>query len=336
MLGQNAIYCDVGLRISIENLPQQLAPHPLSFELCVPFVAEQDELVDVVPILRDDSQIANLVFGNDAALRNEDAGTFYNDEEKDVLFTRLSSDSSKRVNTDKRIGFSLWLIQSDGPVSNGDVRYMRFRFRVRRAGRSWSWQNGPRRKSHAISDLRVNELRERPELEDSPDYGLMCDVAEANVFIATPSSLRVGRVSPEPSHVRILEGRGWEKYMRRRIGDQSSVLVVTHWKLSGVTKIHPFRALIEVERRSPTPIRAALIAVVLSLAGFLALSPLTTVSNSALATILSYIAVWLTGLGIGAALVAYRLLVPFILNQGYKRIRLVFRALERWRYRLPR
>ena len=340
VLGRYTKYCDVGIRLrTLEQAPGVSDPERLKFGVCLPFVTEASEVADVIPVIRDNPLVANLVFGNDAEAPRSQNGSapIYHDGEKHVALTCLNLKHVNLESTDRRTGFSLWTLSSEGPVTAQQIVYLRARFRVRHPGRTWSWQNGPRRRSHAICDLRVNELRERPDILNPPDFRRhVRPVSTVNVFVATPSNLRVGRVSPEPSHVRVLEGRGWETYMQRRIGTQQSVLVITHWKQANVNDENPVRALLEVERRSPTPMRAALTAVLLTLIGLLLILPPETLRHSTAALVASNTFVYMTGLSLAGTLTVYRILVPIILNRRYKHIKQVVDWLEKKKYRIRR
>lgn len=346
LFGRYAIFCDVGLRITPgparadENLPQGQngLPDQIELDLCLPFVAEEEDgVTDLVPGIRDKKETANLVFGNDNDVTRDSRNRpVYNDGERTVILTTVDYEGARRRSVDRTLGFSLWRISTAAPVETTDLIYLRVRFRVRQPGRTWSWQNGPRRRSHAISDIRINELRELPRIDSPPDFkSAMLDIESVNVFLCTPSNLRVGRVSPVPTYIRILEGQGWESYLQRRIGTQASVLLITHWKiLHGATQRDPGRVLLELEKRTPTPIRAALTAVALSLAGFVVLSPPGTVAQSLLALVVSNVFAWIAGLSIATFVTFYKFVVPFVLDRRYRQLRRLLAWLENKRYRL--
>jgi len=124
--------------------------------------------------------------------------------------------------------------------------------------------------------------------------------------------------------------------MQRRIGTHRSVTVITHWKHADVDEENPVRALMEVERRSPTPMRAALTAVLLALAGLILIMPPDTLQGSLGSTIISNALVWISGISIASLMIVYRLVVPFILNKRYRAVKRLVNWLEKRRYKMRR
>jgi hypothetical protein len=231
---------------------------------------------------------------------------------------------------------SIWRISARRHSSSvGTSLYLRMRFRMRRTGRAWAWQTSERRRSHAISDIRVNELRERPDLAgDAPDFrNDAMDIRRVNSFIIIPARFKAGRVNPAPSYVRILESHAWQLYLRRSLGLGNEAFVITYWSMADVTSTRPFRAFIEVERRRPTAVRAAMASTIVILVGLLLLHS----ASSLRSTFLFESAYWawaiLSGLGAGALIIAWRLVAPLIMSGRWKKAAKLMRRYEYFRYR---
>lgn len=269
---------DFGVRLTLEE--NAGSGRPVAFRVGLPFaVLDKSEKVrDLVPALVNDNAMCALVFGaSDLSIevkQNEGwkSGTWLEDGETTdsagntvsdrMLFVRLEQDKCSEVERTQDGRYSLWEISAgDREVHSGTSIYLRFRFATRRPGRIWDWQGGVRSNAHAISDLRVSEFRERPLLQNPPNYSTdVLDADRVNGFVILPSSLKAGRVSPQPKYVRVLENGSWEKYLGRRLGRTGEHFLITYWTKEGVTQGSPFRSFLEVERRRPTAVRAVTIA----------------------------------------------------------------------------
>jgi hypothetical protein len=221
------------------------------------------------------------------------------------------------------------------PVAGGETLYVRIRFQVRRIGRTWSWQRVGWRRSYVIADLRVNELREKPNVNPAPDFANDSKQLErVNFFLVVSSRLKVGQISPRPKYNRLLEGRLWESYLRRRLGRRKDVFVITLWRDDNVTSEHPFRAFMELERRRPTAGRYTLMMSLLTLLGVLLLTSPGSLQQSIAAGLLGSVIVYI--LAIGATLpvlfLIFRMVLPYI--PKLRNVPKWIRSLENWRYRL--
>jgi hypothetical protein len=336
VFGRQVLLCDVGLRIKL--LEDIDANHVAELDLALPFVADSRTLVDLVPIIRDHEELFNLIFGNTGHRPFMNQGAwFFNDGEGDMRFTPIEADECKERMVSRDQDLSIWRITARRQACAADTSlYIRVRFRIRRAGRAWSWQKSERRHSHAISDIRVNELRERPDLAgNAPDFRNDAqDIARVNSFIIVPARLKAGRESPLPDYVRILESHAWQPYLGRSLGLGNEAFLITYWSLADVTSTRPFRAFIEVERRRPTAIRAAMTSTIIILAGLFLLQSTTSLKASFLSVAAYWAWVIATGLSAGAFVIAWRLVAPLVMNGKWKKAAGLLQRYENFRYRI--
>lgn len=264
ILGQQIYYCDLGICAVIEREPTP--GQRLSFELRLPFVADFDEVSDLMPLMRNDDQLLALVFGtSDLKAQAESFGRCVRDEPTKGPLLLLDLDlSACKAHKPANDGESRWLISSgdlDGVPAQSRV-YVRMRFTTHAPGRLWAWQRSGRWNSHAICDLRVNDFRQSSH---DVDFARLATFERVNAFIIASANYKSGRVSPTPKYVRILETSAWVAYLRRRLGRPREMFIITYWKRADVSErvdqSHPFRAFIELERRRPTAAKSTTIGV---------------------------------------------------------------------------
>lgn len=295
IFGRQVILCDVGLRLSLTGAVTD--QRPLKFDLGLPFtVRDEQGLHDLVPVMLEKPELCSLIFGDIKAVPNSFGSgvSTVDDGGGDMRLERCDSASSKPDSSVQADGrpFSLWTVAAKAvDIPSGVSVYMRFRFRLQKAGSTWAWQRGERRRSHAISDLRVNELRDKPQFNGTgPDFSRALPIERVNGFVITQARLKAGRVSPEPKYVRILEGGLWDSYVKRRLSRSEEPFIATYWTATKVDRDKPFRAFLEVERRRPTSARWSMVTIVLLVAAFTLLEPLESVKTSIAANALS--ALW--------------------------------------------
>lgn len=336
VFGRQVLLCDIGLRIKlVENIDPN---HVAEFDLAMPFAGDPSSMIDLVPIIRDHEELFNLIFGNTGHRPFiHDGAWFFNDGEGDMRFTAIEAEQCRERMTSSDQDLSIWRITARRQAcAAGTSLYIRVRFRVRRSGRAWSWQRSERHHSHAISDIRVNELRERPDLAgDAPDFrNDAMDIARVNSFIIVPARFKAGRVNPLPDYVRILESHAWQVYLRRSLGLGNEAFVITYWSMADVTATKPFRAFMEVERRRPTAIRTAMISTIVILATLLLLQSTASLKASFLSVAAYWALAVASGLSVGIFVLAWRVLAPLVMNGRWKRGAYLLQRYENFRYRI--
>jgi hypothetical protein len=338
VFGRQVLLCDVGVRLKL--LEELDSNHVVELDLAVPFLANSQSLVDLVPIIRDHQELFDLIFGNTGHRPfTRDNAWFFDDSNGEMRFTPIDTQHCAERMVSRDEDSSIWRVTARRHTSPaGTSLYLRMRLRIRRPGRAWSWQKSERRRSHAISDIRVNELRELPDLAgDAPDFrNDVMDITQVNSFVIVPARFKAGRVNPEPKYVRILESRVWQQYLRRSLGLGNEAFVVTSWYMPDVTTLSPFRAFIEVERRRPTArptaVRAALVSALVILLGLFLVQSVASLKKSLLLEGAYWTWAFASGLSLGAIIVAWRVVMPFIMNGRWKRATRLLQKYEDFRY----
>lgn len=307
ILGQQIYYCDLGICAIIE--PKPTHGQRLSFELRLPFEPDFAEVLDLMPLIRNDDQLLALVFGSsDLQAKAEPFGRCVKDEPtKDALLLLdldLSACKALKPSNDRQ---SRWLISSgdlDGVPAQSRV-YVRMRFVTHSPGRLWAWQQSGRWNSHAICDLRVNDFRQSGH---DIDFARLATFERVNAFIIASANYKSGRISPAPKYVRILETAAWGDYLKRRLGRSRELFIITYWKRAEdgerVDQSHPFRAFIELERRRPTAAKSTTIGVAVVVVALILLQTPSSLSLSLAWQLGQQFYVWVAGI----------LSVPILLN----------------------
>lgn len=352
------LFCvDMGLRLTLRE--DAGSGHPICFRIGLPFsVTDKAEKVkDLVPSLVNDRELCALVFGaSDISVETKHnegwrSGTWIEDGETvdaagrtvpdRMLFVPLEAEKCSEVARSQTGEYSVWeLSAGDREAESGASVYLRFRFLTRQPGRVWNWQRSLSSSAHAISDLRVSEFRERPMLDNSPNFSTdVLDAGRVNGFVITSSALKAGRVSPQPKYVRVLENSSWERYLNRHLGRRGERFLITYWSSADVTQGSPFRAFLEVERRRPTAVRAVAMATALLIAAYVVLQPLYWLKASLVGELVgaSWRLLWpaVSALGLFG-------MVRILWGQALKapdrwdRVRRLFERLDERRFRLPR
>lgn len=339
VFGRQVILCDIGLRL---RLAQPVTDQKrLKFDLGLPFTArEQEGLRDLVPVMQDKADLCSLIFGDIKAIPHSPSDGVYvvNDDGQQMQLERCDTEASHSDPSVKVSGrpFTLWTVVAQAvDIPAGTSVYLRFRFRVKRAGSTWAWQSGGRRRSHAISDMRVSELRDKPEFDGTgPDFTRTRDIERVNGFVITPARLKAGRTSPEPKYVRILEGGLWDSYLNRRLSRSDEPFVATYWTRESVNRDKPFRAFLEVERRRPTAARWAAITMAFVVVALLLLQPARDLRDSVIAnTVAGLWAVGTTLIGAGVVTAVARYLARAASNGKWRRLAKVVDWWESLRYK---
>lgn len=197
--------------------------------------------------------------------------------------------------------YTVWRITFDQPVHAGERKYFRLRFADPEHVRFvHEYKVFPLAFHQKLFDIRIYEFREQWHVSDEIKNLFetrLLKVREANVFLIAPTRFQILQYSPQPTYIRILEGRAWEEYLRRKvsIGGGSEKLTIYSWKyvskeagksyqgepVPPLGVDHPSRVFIQFDIWS---IRNALIRTIhylflLSVFGFLVLEFLPKVSD---------------------------------------------------------
>lgn len=335
LMRQQTFYVDIGIRARL--LSEASGSNPLKLEVGIPLVASKGEIFDLIPRMRNNQELCSLVFGaSSASLRSDKQGPVFQDGDVEMLLVDLSTSDchQNRCANDKT--FSTWIVSSGGrSLSAGTAVYLRFRFVTQSPGRLWTWQHGIRNRAHAISDIRVNEFRDKPRLDSPPDYNSdLLPIKRVNGFVIAAASYKAGRVNPQPKYVRVLENEAWRPYLSRRLTRRREWFLITYWKQMSVSRDIPFRAFMEAERRRPTAVKAVTLGAVAVVLLMAALQPLAELQASLLGELLGGIYRLLLAAFAGAGFVAaLRFLISQLSKGRMAWLRRQIDNLGKWWYR---
>ena len=93
VFGRQVLLCDVGIRIEVlEDIdPNQV----IELDLALPFVADTESLVDLVPIIRDNHELFDLIFGNTGhSPFAHDGAWYFDDGTGEMRFTPIETQQS--------------------------------------------------------------------------------------------------------------------------------------------------------------------------------------------------------------------------------------------------
>ena len=330
-------YCDIGVCFILKD---DIRDHSVELELRVPFLPDDDDVIDLVPRMRESEALCSLIFGNsNLNVTRDSLGTWVSDDTGPLLLTDLPSTKRKKAPSDETRAAS-WVI-STGPISlAANTRlYVRMRVTTHEPNCLWTWQRGERWNSHALCDLRVNEFREKGKSDFPVDFSKVITLARVNGFLISPARYKAGRVNPIPKYVRVLESDSWTGYLGRRLSRNKELFLITYWKDTEVSPAHPFRAFMEMERRRPTATRTIISATFLVLFAILASQPFSSLSQSPLGLLIGHLGTLITlaisGLTIGGIWSVTKLIMTQIRSGNWDRMRQRVKRVEQWWYRAP-
>jgi len=262
LTGYRVCCLDVGLAITAKG-------HTVSkMQVGIPAVTPDSPRRAIEPLAHHmrDPAIANLIFAREDALVADElliAGRPFK-----ILDLDRPECSMAEHPRDKH--FSLWTLQLAKDLGSEESGYLRFRFHIRRPGRLWVWQRSLLARNRAIADLRVCDEREAHSVNDISGFtGHLLPLGSLDSFVIAPASFSPSTTTPEPSYVRGLEGRVWEKYLGRKTDlGRNEKFLVHRWKAKKlpVTGKSPFRGFLQLERRrSLMPSWSDLMPVILAL-----------------------------------------------------------------------
>ncbi|KRC51874.1 hypothetical protein ASE16_02045 [Leifsonia sp. Root227] len=135
--------------------------------------------------------------------------------------------------------FTLFHLPLTEPIEPGETSYIRVRFPIVGTGTAWQWTRSHLRKTAAILDFRISDLRSSELLEGGSELiRRVRPIQSVAAFIMAPSWLHGRTIHPEPRYIRLLEARVWAQYLNRapeRL--RRSRLVVYYWKNSAKKRV---------------------------------------------------------------------------------------------------
>ena len=251
-LFRRSFFWDVGLSLKAND-------HiPLShFGLALPFSTEPGGMRDLSNSLKT-PEISELVFGTSVTISGAEIKYIKEDGTVDLVLSQVSTNQSNKLKERSGKTFSFWNIKLSEPIPAGEKKYVRIRFDVYNLGRTWIWKPF---KGGAILDLRVADLRETIIFEEWDDLeNRIVPIDDLYLFVVAPSWLQHASSSPQLRYMRVLEGRVWENYLRRKTDFfRLEKMVIYYWR-RGSTPSEKNRAHPESLKRTNTitPFRAFL------------------------------------------------------------------------------
>lgn len=258
---------DVGMVIKANRQPVEKLTIALPFD-----TLEPSSLHDKVR----NPKLAELIF--DGVVTNlTDKSLTYGDSR--IYPLEINARAATRVAHYTAPGFSLWDIPLTRAIPRGKEAYVRLRFPIAGTGRTWQWTRAVVRRSGAILDFRINDIRASAQIPGGAELiDRMRPIDSVAAFVMAPVWLHGRTLHPEPRYIRLLEGRVWADYLDRAPEIlRRSRLVVYYWrndksddgKLRQVTVDKPMRAFAEFKidaGRSwvPTAVLSALLSVILA------------------------------------------------------------------------
>jgi hypothetical protein len=148
--------------------------------------------------------------------------------------------------------YSYWSLKLSNSISKDPDSYIRVRFRIRNAGRTWTWKKSGLAKNGALIDLRVADLRETTFEECWMAFrDKIISIGKLNIFVIAPTWLQLRAISPPYHYMRLFEGRIWEKYLRRAVDlRRREKLVIYQWRNNSkaVNASNPFHVFLDLSQ----------------------------------------------------------------------------------------
>lgn len=256
---------DVGLFLTSSN------NNVNSFQLALPFGTEPnpDRAFQDLSGLMSDADLVRLIFGRALETRHDANGAVIRFPETwqpggDVRIMPTTAEYSPGLSGRNE---AVWNLECRSPIG-ADPVYSRFRFHVQRPGRLWTWKKSLLRKNGARLDLRVADVREAwhhqraDELRDR-----LVTITQLRCFVIVPAWLQQINVHPVPYYIRLLEGRAWEGYLKRRTGLlRAPHLEITEFRPKGDLPVEPssrFQAYLDFTSEFPHPTGGQYLALLL-------------------------------------------------------------------------
>jgi hypothetical protein len=191
-------------------------------------------------------------------------------------------------------------ISPDAPAQPpaGTTAYYRMRLRVNDFGRTWTWRRAFFRRVGALVDLHFCDPRDAALVPHGTRYErLIVPIGRLNAFVIVLAALRMRKTSPELRYLRLLEGRKWERYLRRATDlRRREKFLVHYWRAEDVGVGNEFRAFLELGRNTESLGVPAMLSIAALTALFVAMVDSSVhISNSYIGRFLEWLGPALSG-----------------------------------------
>ena len=249
LLKRRVFFLDVGLRLRAGEKAIS------TFEMALPFGIygkEADGFKDLHSLFGDDD-VCQLVFGRHV----DRQGQKLKYQSSNLGLTEIQPvdfDLAQCKLVDEYSGqdYSYWSLKLSNSISKDPDSYIRVRFRIRNAGRTWTWKKSGLAKNGALIDLRVADLRETTFEECWMAFrDKIISIGKLNIFVIAPTWLQLRAISPPYHYMRLFEGRIWEKYLRRAVDlRRREKLVIYQWRNNSkaVNASNPFHVFLDLSQ----------------------------------------------------------------------------------------
>jgi hypothetical protein len=236
-------YWDVGLRIRAVNGDFH------TFQLAIPSGVPFDGLTDLSETLLT-PRIAEMIFGRPIETYGQKRQINY-DGKGPILLSYVPSAEAALDSARSGSDFTLWTLKLANAIHAGTETYIRLRFAVDSIGRVWSWKRFGLSRYGSLVDVRFSDVREAWNVKDGDSLQQrIVPIEKLNFFVVAPSSFHLVETSPPVHYIRILEGRAWEKYLRRRVSlfgkEKLSIYQWRNPKGCPVTTVSPLRVYLDL------------------------------------------------------------------------------------------
>lgn len=289
---RDVVYCDIGVYC---RLSEDFEDDNLEFKVNLPFRADASSEKDLIPLMENNEAICGLVFGTTNLKRHvEDGGVWLESDDGGARFKLMSLENGvnslnlaeqTNILSSSKQSSILHISTAKLRLKKDDRIYLRFRVSTHSPNCLWMWQKGAGSHSHAVCDMRFNEFREvRPEADIN--LSKVFELGKVNGFVISSAKLRTTRISPTPKYIRVLENDSWTKYLGRKLSRSGELFIITYWSDTGIDKKSPYRAFIELEKRTPTATKMIFSSTIMLAIFFASILPESLIKESILGVVL--------------------------------------------------
>lgn len=208
LLGERPFYCDVGLHIRTGDTPLR------ELRIALPAGANKCGFEDLGNRLTS-QQVAQLIFGKPVTYPSPDSIDYGQGQLKILLVPSANLELDKERSTSD---FTLWTIRTASPLPSHSEGYLRVRFLLSQASRIWYWKKFLLTRYGALVDIRFCDVREAWNVKDGNALRTsIIPIRSLNFFVVVSSFFHLVATSPPLHYTRILEGKPWTSYLRRRV-----------------------------------------------------------------------------------------------------------------------